>query len=338
MKIKIGQIGVCHEHAADKIACLRALPDVFEIVGVVDDRKSPSAKFAGDDLQPYEGMTFMSEAALLNTPGLQAVVVETPNADLVSTALRCMEKGVALHMDKPGGDNLDDFAQLRMGYETRGLPFQMGYMLRNNPAIQFAQRYIREGRLGDVFEIQASMSHNYGGADYQEYLGEFQGGIMLNLGCHVIDFIIAMMGRPLQIAPYLRSTAGVPDTIANNCLAILEYPHALVSVRACSMEVEGVPHRRLKICGTKGTLDLCPIERFDGQPLQMCLSLSEANDEYTVGTHVIDFGIQKNRYREQLLEFAKMIWGEFTSPYDYQHDYLVQDVLLACTENKKWRD
>jgi hypothetical protein len=53
--IRIGQIGICHEHAAGKIATLRRLPDVYEIVGVVDDRNSPSAKYAGSDLAPYEG-------------------------------------------------------------------------------------------------------------------------------------------------------------------------------------------------------------------------------------------------------------------------------------------
>ena len=36
-KIKIGQIGVCHEHAAGKMRSLRLRPDLFEIVGIVDD-------------------------------------------------------------------------------------------------------------------------------------------------------------------------------------------------------------------------------------------------------------------------------------------------------------
>ena len=35
-KIKIAQIGVCHEHASGKITALRRLPELFEIVGVVD--------------------------------------------------------------------------------------------------------------------------------------------------------------------------------------------------------------------------------------------------------------------------------------------------------------
>lgn len=333
-KIRIGQIGVCHEHASGKIITLRGLPAVFEIVGVVDDRASTAAKFAGSDLKPYAGLRFMTEGELFNTPGLQAVTVETPNTDLVPTALRCMERNLAMHLDKPGGENLELFGRLRKGCEERQLPFQMGYMFRNNPAIQFSQRIVREGWLGDVFEIQASMSHNYGGDAYQTYLGKFSGGIMFNLGCHLIDFIVPMLGRPQRVVPFLKSAPGYPDAIKNNCVAIMEYPHATVTLRACSFEI--APERRLKICGTKGTIDLCPVERFDGKPLLMRLSLQEGNAEYAAGTHTVDFGIQRDRYADQLLELAKTIDGEMANPYGYEHDILVQELLLACAGYTEW--
>jgi predicted dehydrogenase len=336
-KVRIGQIGICHEHAAGKITSLRGMPDVFEIVGVVDDRSSTSARFAGADLKPYDGLRFMSEEELLSIPGLQAVTVETPNSDLVPTALRCMERNLAMHLDKPGGEDLKLFGKLRKGCEERKLPFQMGYMFRNNPAIQFSKRAVGAGWLGEVFEVQASMSHNYGGNAYQEYLGKFRGGIMFNLGCHLIDFIAPMLGRPEQVVPSLKSAPGFPDTIKNNCLTIMEYRNATVTLRACSFEVEGLPNRRLKICGTKGTIDLCPMERFDGKPLQTRLSLIEGNSEYTAGPHTIDFGIQRDRYADQLHELARTVNGEMENPYGYEHDYLVQELLLACAGYGRWK-
>ena len=336
-KIKIGQIGVCHEHAAGKINTLRGMPDVYEIVGVVDDRHSTAAKFAGADLTPYEGLKWMTEDELFNYPGLQAVVVETPNADLVPTAIRCMERNLAMHMDKPGGENLKLFGRLRKGCEERGLPFQMGYMFRNNPAIRLCLKAVRGKWLGDVFEVQAGMSHNYGGEAYQQYLANFKGGIMFNLGCHLIDFIIAMLGRPEKITPFLKSAPGLPDSVKNNCLTIMEYPHATVTLRAASLEVDGLNHRRLKLCGTKGTIELSPLERFDGQPLQMRLTLLEGNEKYAAGTHAVDLGIKLDRYQDQLLELARIINGEMANPYTYEHDYLVQEALLAAAGYTKWR-
>ena len=336
-KIKIGQVGVCHEHASGKINTLRKMPEIFEIVGIVDDRNSRAAKFAGGDLEPYEGLKWLTEEELFNTPGLQAVAVEVPNLDLVPTALRCMERNLAMHMDKPGGEDLELFARLRKGCTERKLPFQMGYMFRNNPAMQWCLKAVHNDWLGEIFEIHGSMSHNYGGEAYQEYIGEFKGGIMFNLGCHLIDFIIAILGRPEKIVPFLKSAPGYPERIKNNCLTIMEYPHATVTLRVCSREADGLNRRRLKICGTKGSVELCPLERFDGQPLEMRLTLLEDSPEYAAGTHIVDFGVKRDRYEDQLLELAKIIRGEMENPYTCEHDCLVQEVLLAASGYAKWK-
>lgn len=337
-RIKIGQIGVCHEHAAGKMKALRARPDVFEVVGVVDDRDSVAARFAGQDLKPYEGLAWMSEEELLAYPGLEAVAVETPNADLVPTALRCAARGLAMHMDKPGGMDLPVFSQLLALCEKRDLPFQMGYMFRNNPAMQFSRKLIGEGALGEVFEIQASMSHDYGGDAYQSYLGSFPGGIMFNLGCHLIDQVVAMLGRPTGVTPFLKSLPGWPNEICNHALAVLEYPHAMVTLRAASLEVDGVAQRRLKVCGTKGSVDLCPLERFDGQALTLRLTLRDGFGEYSAGTHMVDCGIQGDRYEDQLVELAQIIRGERENPRAWRHDEWVQSVLLAACGKMSWED
>jgi len=311
-KIKIGQIGICHEHAAGKIKTLRNMSDIYQIIGVVDDRDTTAARFAGDNLKPYEGLTWMTEDELLNYPGLQAVLVETPNNDLVPTAIRCMEHNLAIHMDKPAGEDLRLFKKLLEGCKERNLPFQMGYVFRNNLAIQFCLKAVRKNWLGNIFEVEATMSHDYGGKDYQDYLGNFKGGIMFNLGCHLIDFIITMFGKPQKITPFLKS------------------------MYACDLEVNGIARRRLKICGTKGTIELSPLERFDGKPLQLLLTLREGNEEYSAGTHIVNCGVKYDRYQDQLLELAKIINGEMENPYTYEHEYLVHEVVLAASGYIKW--
>ena len=336
-RIRIGQIGICHEHAAHTMEALRRLGEVFEIVGVVDDRATTAARHSGDALQPYDGLTWMTERELLAAPGLQAVTVETPNGDLVPTALRCMERGLAIHMDKPGGEDMARFRTLREGCRQRNLPFQIGYMFRTNPAIRFCQRAVRERWLGEVVAIQAGMSHDYGGDAYQRYLAHYRGGIMFNLGCHLIDVILPMLGRPEAITPFMKSAPAAAAGARNNCLTVLEYPHATVTLHACDLEMDGINQRRLKIVGTNGSIDLCPLERFDGKPLQLQLRLKEGNAEYAQGTHVVDFGIQEHRHVGQMLELAKMVRGESSSPDICAHDCLVQEVLLAASGYGPWR-
>lgn len=328
-KIKIGQIGICHEHAAGKMRTLRLLPELFEVVGVVDDRASTAAKFAGSDLEPYRGIPFLTEEELFRIPGLEAVTVEVPNLELVPTALRCLEQNLPIHLDKPGGDDLAAFARLRRGYEVRQLPFQMGYMFRGNPAMRWILEAAKKGGLGEIFEVQMSMSHDYGGEEYQQYLGCFDGGLMFNLGGHMIDFVIALLGRPSGVTSFLKSAPGDSDRIKNNTLAVLEYPHATATLRACSREVDGLAGRRLKVCGVKGSVELCPLECFDGRKLQMTLALREDHVGYAAGTHILEFGPVRDRYEAQLTEFAGMIRNGGVENYDAEHDILVEEVLLA---------
>ena len=191
----------------------------------------------------------------------------------------------------------------------------------------------RRGWLGEIFEIQADMSHNYGGEAYQDYLGRFRGGILFNLGCHLIDFVVAVLGRPAKVVPFLKTAPGDPGGVVNHGLAVLEYPGALAAVRACSREVGSLPRRRLmKIGGLKGTVELCPLERFDGQPLRMRLTLAEPIPGYAAGAHTLDFGVVQDRYEDQLLELAREINGELESPWSCEHDCLVMFAVGGSVE------
>src|SRR3954451_20896358 len=81
-RIQIGQIGVGHAHAS-KLAAYRRSAD-YEVVGVVEPdealRKRAEATAAFRDVK------WLSREQLLDTPGLQAVLVETRVADLLDQA------------------------------------------------------------------------------------------------------------------------------------------------------------------------------------------------------------------------------------------------------------
>ena len=103
-KIRIGQIGVGHNHGAERMKALRELTDRFEVVGVAED--DPEWRKKRGDSPAYRGLPMMHEAELLATPGLEAVMIETDGPMLLDTALRCARRGLHLAMDKPGGEDL----------------------------------------------------------------------------------------------------------------------------------------------------------------------------------------------------------------------------------------
>ena len=337
-KIRIGQIGTGHDHASGKMATLRRLADFYEVVGVVEEENPEFAETHRAN-KAYEGLKWMTEDELLNTPGLQAIALETNVLELADTATRCMARGLHMHYDKPGGDTLEPFKQVLAGCKARGLAVQLGYMYRNNPAIKLCLRAVREGWLGDVFEVHAVMSHCYGGEPYRRYLAKFGGGSMFIFGCHLIDLVIAMLGRPEHVTPFLKATRG--DDVTDNGLAVLGYPRATATIRTCAAEVDGMKHRRLIVCGTGGTAEICPLEqpsnRYRLDPLHVRLTLREGNAEFPAGTHIVDVGVMNGRYDDQLIELARVIHGEIGNPYTYEHDLLVHETHLAACGYTEWR-
>ena len=159
--LNIIQIGICHEHAPGKWATLKKRPDLFNLIGYVDERdfcKTPRLTQFFNENYYADYRKFTLEEAL-NYPGLEAVTVEVPNNDLVPVAIKCMEHNLPMHMDKPAGEDLALYKKLLDGYKAKNLPFQMGYMFHGNPAFQFCIRAIREKLIGEVFEIEADMNH-----------------------------------------------------------------------------------------------------------------------------------------------------------------------------------
>lgn len=330
-KLKIIQIGVTHEHAPGKMAALQLLDDIFDIVGYVDDRPFVTTPhYTPGQLALYEKIPAMSLEEALNYPGLDAVTVEVPNNELVSIAMKFMERGIPMHMDKPAGIDLELYRKLLAGCKRKDLPFQMGYMFRSNPAFQLCLKAARKGWLGEIFEVEADMNHDYGNPTYDGYLGKFKGGIVYNLGCHFFDLFAALLGDPDKVTSFLRSTPGIDPRFHNSGIAVLEYPHATAVFKASAHAPRGIPHRRLKICGTKGAIELSPLELFNA-PWQMKMILKEENEEYAPGIHIIDLPIIADRYELQLREFAAMIRREIKSPYSFEHDYLVHKITLRAS-------
>ena len=177
-RIKIGQIGTEHEHASGKMETFRKLTEHYEVVGIVESDPALRKKHEKDPV--YRDLKWMTEEELFNTKGLQAVAVETKIRDLVPTAARCIAAGMHMHLDKPGSETIGPFKKLLDEAGRRGLAVQLGYMYRNNPAIQFCLRAVREGWLGQVFEVHAVMSRKDSLA-YRTWLGQFPGGAMYNL-------------------------------------------------------------------------------------------------------------------------------------------------------------
>jgi predicted dehydrogenase len=320
-RIKIGQIGVGHAHAS-KLSVYRQSDD-YEVVGIVE----PDAQLRqrAETQAPYRDLPWMTQEQLLNTPGLQAVLIETRVRDLLRAAETCIAAGKHIHLDKPAGESLPTLQRMLSAAEQQQLLVQMGYMYRYNPAVVLLREFLRQGWLGDVFEVHAVMSKVVPAGSRHE-LAQYPGGIMFELGCHILDLVIGVLGQPQQVAAFNQHSSPIDDTLIDNMLAVLTYPRATATVKSSAQEVEGFARRHLVVCGTGGTFHIQPLDNPSAR-----IALAKAQGDYKPGYQEIAFP-KYTRYVADAADMASILRGQKQPEFSYQHDLVVQRTLLQACE------
>ncbi len=256
-KLKVVQIGVVHDHAGQNLNALRTQTDVFEVLGYAVPEEE-----AGMNTPPWcKGLTRYTVEEALALPGLQGVVVETGELRLTKYATLAARRGLAVFMDKPGGIDLAAFEQLITLVKEKHIPFHVGYMYRYNPAVRQLLTDIREGKLGDIYSMEAHMDcfHN---PQKRQWLDQFPGGMMFFLGCHLIDLIYQIQGEPNEVLPLNCATGTDGVTGQDYGMAVLKYPQGVSFAKTCAAEPGGFLRRQLVVCGSKGPCSSCPLRHM----------------------------------------------------------------------------
>lgn len=325
--LKYLQIGTGHPHA-NKIGVYDASND-WEVVGIVEE--DPELLAAAKENPTYRDFPFLTLEEGLNIEGLSAVGVETPIRDLLKYAEIAIDAGFHVHLDKPAGASFPDYERIMKKAEATGLVVQMGYMYRFNPAVLLLHRMLDAGWLGEVFETHAVMSKVMPAASRQE-VDEFAGGTMFELGCHIIDLTMGVLGAPDEVSSHARRVLETPDdSLVDNMLAVFDYPKATATIRSTALEVEGFSRRQFVVCGTEGT---CHIQPLDRPTIQLSLSQERQfpGEEtiYKKGRSEITFEPYP-RYVGDAADFAATIRGEKENNFPASYDLAVQRAVLEAS-------
>ncbi len=320
-KIKLGQIGIGHNHGEAKMLAARKFPELFEIVGYAEENEKWVEKRGKS--KGYSGLLRLTVSEIIEKS--DAVLVESDVWDLTKYARMCIDAGKHIHMDKPASGALDEWKGLLDSAEAQKLVIQMGYMYRYNPAVLKCLEHIGNGDLGEIYSVNAEMS-TYHYPDYKRWLTNFRGGIMYILGSHLVDLIVYILGEPERVTSFLKHTHLDGIDFEDNNLAVLEYDKALARVFVSSVEVNGFGRRSFTVSGSKGTIDIEPIER----PCKMTYSdtsiATRCYEDMKLSIDVEDVP-GDCRYDSMMRDFYAYIVGEKENPFTYEHDYKVQKVL-----------
>lgn len=332
-RIKIVQIGIGHDHAFGIALNLKKQSDIFDFAGYVIPETERKECFT-QHLVHYEGVPELTLDEAFAIPDLDAVCIETEELSSLKYAIMAAERGLHIHLDKPGSDSHGDFIRLVKIMREKNLVLHMGYMYRYNPMVLRVLDKIQQGELGEIYSIEAHMNCHHL-PEKRQWLSQFPGGMMFFLGCHLLDLIVRIQGKPHEVIPYNACIGTDGVTAEDYGMAVLRYEKGVSFAKSCAAEPGGYQRRQLVVCGSKGTIEVKPLEYPTDEG-----TCSKAAEVYVKDiediTHWKDYrnyheSEPYSRYDAMMEGFASYVRGEQKNPYSYDYELMLHQVVLqAC--------
>jgi predicted dehydrogenase len=156
--------------------------------------------------------------------------------------------------------------------------------------------------------------------------------MMFFLGCHLVDLILSIKGKPDRIIP-INKCSGVEGVTSEDFgMAVFEYKNGVSFAKTSAVELGGFERRQLVVAGTKKTVELKPLEWYDpvGGGLQYTERYVRESTVWTSAT-AMERSKSVDRYDSMMRSFGEMVLGLKKNPWDYDYELeLYKTVLEAC--------
>ncbi len=314
-RIPIGFLGATYSHGPEKIKLAMESPD-WEFVGVCE------SSAAGRQTCEKLGAKLISQDELFERA--RVVAVESDIRDHAAHALLALKAGKHVHLEKPPAANLADMRAVVALAREKKLLLQTGFMWRYNPGFRAIVEAVRQGWLGDVFLVRGFISNNLAPTRRPEW-GEFPGGAMFELGSHLVDATVRLLGRPKSVTPFLRHHGKFEDSLKDNNVAVLEYDRATAVLINTALQAGGAPQRSFEVLGTNGTATLQPLE-----PPALTFDLAKAAGPYSKGSQKVSLPAYQ-RYEADFTELAAAVRGEKALSVSLDEELLVTETVLRVS-------
>jgi predicted dehydrogenase len=322
-------LGMWHTHADGIVRQVAAHPEEFALAGFYD----PDPKVVADRRKRWEPIVprfrvFDKPELLLREP-LDGVVVEGRVFENLKQARLALESGRPVLLEKPAGDDLDEYRRLIDLAQRKHLHVQMIYLFRYMSAVAEMLKRARKGELGRVYEFRARLPKELGSyRRFVEELAPYKGGMFFEMAGHVIDMMVAVLGKPKQVTPFLAHHHKEPPAgYIDNGVAVFGFEHAWGIIEVPALEV--APHaRRIEVYGTAGA---CVIPHLgSGHLANKNIQPVEVYRAGEADWKRIDLPAQTLQISD-LREFAAVVAGKKEPDFRPEHDLAVQETLLQAS-------
>jgi predicted dehydrogenase len=326
--MKLGMLGMWHSHADGIVRRIAQHPDEFSLVGFYDPDPGVVAGRRREWEPRIAGFRVFDRPELLLAEPLDGVVVEGRVFENLGLARLALESGRPVMLEKPAGERLAEFRALVDLAQRKHLHLQMIYLFRYMSAVQEMLRLTREGALGEIYEFRARLPKDLPSYDkYEAEVGRYKGGVFFEMAGHAIDLMVAILGRPTSVTPFMAHHHATRGGFVDNGVAVFGFERAWGIVEVPALEV-APRSRRFEVYGTKGAcviphLGSGHLANDDVQPME--IFRAGASDWRTENLPAATLQIA------DLRQFAAVVTRREKPDFSPDHDLNVQEALLRAS-------
>jgi predicted dehydrogenase len=145
-------------------------------------------------------------------PGMvDAALVATPNASHAEISSFLLERGVHVLCEKPMATTLADAERMVAAAKRGGARLMAGQSRRFSLNAEALKRLLVGGHLGPIERVSLGLGGPYGRwpqrTDFRRQRSLSGGGVLLDMGIHLIDMVVWLAAGPVSVASYRASDA-----------------------------------------------------------------------------------------------------------------------------------
>lgn len=200
----------------------------------------------------YPGIkTFRTADELLADPSIKLIVVATPNSSHCDLALRALEAAKNVVVDKPTSTSTANIAQLMELSDGIGLKLVPFHNRRWDNDFKTTKNLIDEKMLGSLVHFESYFDRWRPGVSSRAWKEEpDEGGILLDLGTHIVDQALLLFGLPDSVGAEIRHEREGEG--ANDSFTLRLHYYTGVNVTLGANLLSTLPRPRFHLRGSKG--------------------------------------------------------------------------------------
>lgn len=282
-KLRIGVLGLTHDHVWGNLADLKASP-LGELVAAAD----PNAPLR-DRVRSEYGcpQTFDSYEAMLDQVSLDAVYIFADNATGAELAEKAAERGLHILVEKPMAADLEGADRMLAAARMAGTLLMVNWPFAWWPGLQQAMAMAKGGEIGQLFCVKYRAAHAgpkaIGCSPYFYswlYDADLNGaGALMDYCCYGAALARYLLGQPSRVVGVAGRLLQHYITVEDNAVIVMQWPNAVAIAEASWTQIGHMTSYITVIYGSEGTLLVEPgangrvllatREREDGIPIEV---------------------------------------------------------------------